>query len=114
MKLMTCPINGARALLEFSYGGEVRLRPRGPGAEVLAPIAPASETATREVQAPAGDCPEKEVNDAQWADYVFNRNGASGNKREWWCHLPSNTWFIAERDTARDEILCTYLYEPLP
>ena len=26
-------------------------------------------------------------------------------KREWWCHTPSGYWFIAERDTARDEIL---------
>ena len=28
--------------------------------------------------------------------------------REWWCHLPSSTWFIAERDTVTDEILRTY------
>ena len=25
----------------------------------------------------------------QWADYVFNRNGAPGVKREWWCHIAS-------------------------
>lgn len=49
--------------------------------------------------------------DATWADYVFNRNGAPGIKKEWWCHTPSNTWFIAERDTVKDEILCTYLFE---
>ena len=49
--------------------------------------------------------------DAEWADYVFNRNGAPGNKKEWWCHTPSNTWFIAERDTSKDQVFRTYLYE---
>lgn len=85
MKLMTCPVNGPRAMLEFAYGGEVRAMP-DPDA--------------------AGD--------AAWADYVFHRNGAPGIKREWWCHVPSNTWFIAERDTARDEILRTWLPEETP
>jgi sarcosine oxidase, subunit delta len=47
--------------------------------------------------------------DKQWADYVFNRNGASGIKKEWWCHTPSNVWFIAERDTVKDNVLRTYL-----
>jgi sarcosine oxidase subunit delta len=28
--------------------------------------------------------------------------------REWWFHVPSGYWFIAERDTATDEILHTY------
>ncbi|HEY9907843.1 MAG TPA: sarcosine oxidase subunit delta [Thermosynechococcaceae cyanobacterium] len=50
------------------------------------------------------------VDDAAWADYVFNRNNAPGIKQEWWCHAPSNTWFVAERDTLTDEILRTYLY----
>jgi sarcosine oxidase subunit delta len=31
-------------------------------------------------------------------------------KKEWWCHTPSNIWFIAERDTAKDHVLRTYLY----
>jgi sarcosine oxidase subunit delta len=30
-------------------------------------------------------------------------------KKEWWCHTPSNTWFIAERDTALDRVVRTYL-----
>jgi sarcosine oxidase subunit delta len=77
---MTCPVNGPRALLEFVYGGEVR------------PMPDTTHTS-----------------DAQWADYLFNRNGAPGIKHEWWCHVPSNTWFIAERDTTRDEILRTWL-----
>ena len=50
------------------------------------------------------------ASDAEWADYVFNRNGAPGVRAEWWYHLPSGTWFIAERDTLRDEFLRTYLY----
>jgi sarcosine oxidase subunit delta len=52
-----------------------------------------------------------DADDAAWADYVFNHNGAPGIKKEWWCHTPSNTWFIVERDTLRDAILCTYLFE---
>ena len=81
MKIMICPVNGPRAITEFTYGGEVRPMPD--------PVT---------------------CSDDQWADYVFNRNGSPGVKREWWCHVPSNTWFVAERDTARDVVLRTYLY----
>jgi sarcosine oxidase, subunit delta len=83
MKLMTCPINGPRAVSEFVYGGEVRDMPD----------------------------PDK-VTDAAWADYVFNRNAVPGVKQEWWCHTPSGVWFIAERDTSTDTIRRTFLYEP--
>ncbi len=31
-----------------------------------------------------------------------------GVVREWWCHTASSYWFIAERNTATDEILRTY------
>jgi sarcosine oxidase, subunit delta len=81
MKLMTCPINGARAISEFAYGGELR-----------------------EMPDPAA------ASDEAWADYVFNRSGVACVKKEWWCHTPSGVWFIAERDTATDSILRTYLY----
>jgi sarcosine oxidase subunit delta len=37
-----------------------------------------------------------------------------GVKKEWWCHTPSNTWFIAERDTERDVVIRTYLYGEAP
>jgi sarcosine oxidase subunit delta len=84
MKIMTCPLNGPRPVSEFSYGGEVRPMPD-----------PAS------------------CDDDSWADYIFNRHGAPGMKREWWCHIPSNTWFIAERDTEKDIVLRTYFYEEL-
>jgi sarcosine oxidase subunit delta len=48
--------------------------------------------------------------DEQWADYVFNRNGSPGVKKEWWYHVPSGVWFIAERDTLADQVLRTYLW----
>jgi sarcosine oxidase subunit delta len=81
MKLITCPINGSRPVSEFVYGGEVRPMPD-----------------------------PKATDDPAWADYVFNRDGAAGVKQEWWCHAPSNTWFIAERNTQTDQILRTYLF----
>lgn len=81
MKLLTCPINGTRAVSEFTYGGELRPMPD-----------PAI------------------ASDVEWADYVFNRTGVAGIKREWWCHTPSGVWFIAERDTSADQVLRTYLY----
>lgn len=82
MKMMTCPINGARPISEFVCGGEVRGMPD-----------------------------PKTVDDATWADYVFCRNGAPGIKKEWWCHTASNTWFIADRNTQTDTILRTYLFD---
>jgi len=83
MKIMTCPINGPRAISEFAYAGELRPMPD-----------PATAT------------------DEQWADYVFNKSGVAAVKREWWCHTSSGVWFIAERDTATDTIHRTYLYTP--
>lgn len=81
MKLMQCPVNGIRSIAEFVYGGEFRPTPD-----------------------------PQLVDDSTWAAYVFHRDGAPGVKREWWCHSPSNTWFIAERHTLSDEVLRTYLY----
>src|SRR5687768_16416492 len=81
MKLLRCPINGLRPLQEFSYGGVVR---------------PAPEPST--------------ASDVQWADYVFNRDGGPGVKKEWWYHIASGTWFIAERDNQKDEFIRSYLY----
>jgi len=80
MKLLTCPLNGPRPVSEFVYGGEVRPMPD----------------------------PET-CSDAEWSDYVFNRSGVAGVKREWWCHSPSGVWFLAERDTTTDTVLRTFL-----
>jgi sarcosine oxidase subunit delta len=84
MKQLRCPINGLRPLQEFQYGGELRSRP-DPDA----------------------------CTDVEWADYVFDRAGAPGVQREWWCHVPSGVWFIAERDTLRDEFIRAYPYEEM-
>jgi sarcosine oxidase subunit delta len=81
MKQLYCPINGLRPIQEFAYGGELR-------------VMPDPTTAT----------------DEEWADYIFNRTGEPGIRREWWYHIASGTWFIAERDTLKDEVLRTYLY----
>ena len=81
MKIMPCPINGPRPIQEFQFGGELRDTPDPQGAT-----------------------------DEQWADYIFHRTGEPGVKREWWYHVPSSTWFVAERDNVSDEIRCTYLY----
>lgn len=81
MKLLTCPINGSRPIQEFTYGGAVR-------------------------DMPAPDA----VNDEQWGDYVFHRNGYPEVKREWWYHTASGVWFIAERDVVNDVFVRTYLY----
>ena len=79
MKIMVCPLNGPRPVSEFAYGGAVRAMPD----------------------------PDS-CSDAEWSDYVFNRAGAPGIKREWWCHIASGFWFIAERDTARDLVTGTF------
>ncbi len=81
MKILTCPINGPRPIQEFHYGGEVREMP-DPGA----------------------------VKDDHWAGYIFHRDGEPSVKKEWWYHIASGVWFVAERDNVTDEILCTYLW----
>ena len=83
MKIIECPINGPRPLQEFHFGGEFRSAPDDAGST-----------------------------DEEWTDYLFNRNGEPGVKKEWWYHIASGTWFIAERDNVTDEFLRTYLYEP--
>ena len=80
MKIIHCPVNGPRPAQEFHYGGEFRRMPR-----------------------------PDQVSDEQWADYVFCRDGEPGLKRQWWYHLPSGTWFIAERDNRTDQFIRTYL-----
>ena len=79
MKIMTCPLNGPRNISEFAWGGEVKAMPD--------PLT---------------------CSDDEWAEYVFLENNTAGVVREWWCHLPTSYWFIAERNTLTDEILRTY------
>ena len=83
MKLLHCPLNGPRPLLEFVCGGEVRDMPGSPDGG-------------------------QQCSDAQWTAYLLNRNSVPRLKLEWWCHTPSGYWFIAERDTARDVFIRTF------
>jgi len=79
MKIMHCPLNGPRNIAEFVCGGEV-----------LAIPDPVSGT------------------DREWAAYTFIERNHCGVVHEWWLHAPTSYWFIAERDTATDEIIRTY------
>ena len=79
MKIMNCPLNGPRNISEFIFGGEVINEP--------------DPTA---------------CSDEDWANYVFIENNTAGVVREWWFHVATAFWFIAERDTKTDEIICTY------
>jgi sarcosine oxidase subunit delta len=79
MKIMHCPLNGPRNITEFAYGGEVKAMPD-------------SGVAT----------------DEAWAEYLFMEENRKGVVKEWWLHIPSSYWFIAERDAGADTILRTY------
>ena len=84
MKIMPCPLNGPRNIQEFMYGGEVILPPD----------------------------PDT-CSDHEWADYLFMRDNPAGVVREWWFHVATSFWFIAERNTVTDEIVRTYLASDL-
>ena len=79
MKIMNCPMNGPRNISEFVNGGEV--------CEMPDPVA---------------------GSDREWAEYLFIENNTRGVVREWWMHVPTSYWFIAERNTETDEIIRTY------
>ena len=84
MKLMRCPLNGERNISEFICGGAVRQ---------------STDPAT--------------ASEAEWADHLHLQSNSAGPVREWWFHVPTAYWFIAERDTTTDEILRTYPPEEL-
>jgi sarcosine oxidase subunit delta len=79
MKIMPCPLNGERNISEFVCAGEVEEMPDPVNAD-----------------------------DQAWAEYLFIEDNPKGVVREWWLHSATAYWFIAERDTATDEILRTY------
>ncbi len=79
MKIMPCPLNGRRNISEFVCGGEVVEHPD--------PFA---------------------CTDAEWTDFVFMHDNTAGVVREWWCHVATAYWFIAERDTVSGDILKAY------
>lgn len=78
MKIMPCPLNGNRNISEFVCGGEVK------------PL------------------PELQASDQTWAEHLFLENNTMGVVTEWWLHVASGYWFIAERNTVTDEIIRTY------
>ena len=80
MKMMPCPVNGLRNISEFLYGGEVKDMPD--------PIS---------------------GSDREWSEYIFIENNINGIVKEWWMHIPTSTWFIAERCTTTDEVKNTFL-----
>ena len=79
MKIMPCPLNGPRNISEFACLGEVTVMPDPNAAD-----------------------------DRAWSEHIWFSNNTAGVVREWWCHVPTSYWFIAERDTVTDEILRTY------
>ena len=79
MKIINCPLNGPRNAQEFVHGGEVDPHPN-----------------------------PHTTSDDDWAAYVFIEDNHAGVVREWWCHVPTAYWFIAERDTVKDEVLRTF------
>jgi sarcosine oxidase subunit delta len=82
MKIMPCPLNGARNISEFVCAGEVKAMP--------------------DPQA---------CSDGEWADYLFLEANPAGEVVEWWLHVPTSYWFIARRDTVTETILATYTVE---
>ncbi len=84
MKIIDCPIIGPRPEQEFSYGGHYHSMPN----------------------------PDS-MDDAAWGAYLYLHDGAPGLVKEWWYHIASGTWFIAERDTRTDTFIRTYLYSEM-
>ena len=82
MFLIPCPYCGPRDESEFSCGGE---------AHIARPL------------------DTDRLNDAEWADYLFNRTNTKGVHRERWVHTHGcRRWFNVVRHTATDQILAVY------
>ena len=83
--LLPCPNCGPRDVNEFSYAGEVTVRPH-------------ESPTLRELAA-----------------YVYFRRNVAGVQREWWYHrLGCEVWFQAERDTRTNEVLNVEIPETAP
>jgi sarcosine oxidase, subunit delta len=89
MLLIGCPYCGERPEVEFSYGGQAHLvRPHAPG----------------------------KLTDAEWAEYLYQRDNLKGVRAERWRHSHGcGRFFNALRDTTTDRFLATYrIGEPRP
>jgi sarcosine oxidase, subunit delta len=89
MLLINCPWCGPREETEYGYGGH---------AHVAYPANPA------------------QLDDAQWAEFLFVRDNALGPVAERWVHSAGcRRWFNVVRDTVTSEILAVYrVGEPRP
>jgi len=77
-----CPYCGYRPQTEFTYGGDATIK------------RPALNT---------------EVPDAQWEDFVYNRNNPRGEHIELWQHSAGcRQWFKAVRNTSTHQFISTY------
>lgn len=80
MLRIDCPYCGARDEAEFTFGGESHMERPGP-----------------------------DVSDAEWAEYMFNRDNPKGVHFERWCHaFGCGQWFNLARDTVTHEIYRVY------
>ena len=79
MLKIPCPWCGPRDEVEFTYGGEAHIvRPEKP----------------------------QELDDRQWADYLFMRRNSKGWLAERWVHSQGcRRWFNVERHTVTHEIM---------
>jgi len=79
MLLITCPWCGLRDETEFHPGGEAgRVRPHAPD----------------------------QLDDTQWADFLFMRRNEKGLRSERWLHAAGcRRWFVITRDTITHEII---------
>jgi len=87
--LIPCPYCGQRPEIEFRYGGE---------AHIARPLQPF------------------DLDDAAWADFLYNRSNPKGLHAERWRHIHGCArFFNCLRDTISDKILVTYkIGEPRP
>lgn len=87
MLRIDCPYCGTRDEAEFVFGGESHVERPGP-----------------------------EASDAEWAEYLFNRDNPKGVHFERWCHASGcGQWFNVVRDTVTHEIHLVYkMGEPRP
>jgi len=79
MKLLICPMNGPRNIDEFQSFGPVRAEPD----------------------------PDRTA-DADWSRHLFRAENRRGIVVEWWRHVPSNYFFLAERDLVTNEVIRTF------
>ena len=82
-----CPYCGTRDEVEFHCGGDAHIVRPGP-----------------------------EVSDAEWADYLFNRENPRGVHYERWCHVfGCGQWFNVARDTVTHKFHAVYrMGDPAP